>query len=158
MTKKMNKQINLQDESHDWLGDAAENYIRYVFAREGFRVFAGSKWGADLAVYYANEPSQWWRIEIRSTDRNRPPTKKPKSKLKRIADLVVEVRFNDKDTVGHEIRLRIYWVEEGVTDKNWYVISPTHKGEKGNEVHFTIDSEDIYSFLKKKVISRHKKR
>jgi len=32
-----------QNGSHDWLGDAAENYVRYCFAREGYEVFGAGK-------------------------------------------------------------------------------------------------------------------
>lgn len=77
------------NESHDWLGEAAEHYVRYILAREGFLVFAGSKWDADCAFYRKDNPSRWWKIEVRSTDTRRWP------KIKKYvrADFVVDVRF-----------------------------------------------------------------
>lgn len=91
-----------QNESHDWLGEAAESYVRYLFAREGFQVFAGSKWGADLAVHEMKRPDKWWRIEVRSTDGRGRPHPKPKEKLMKIADFVVNVKFNLNSAVKEQ--------------------------------------------------------
>jgi len=91
--KKSQPEIVEQNESHDWLGEAAENYVRYLFAREGFQVFAGSKWGADLAIHRPGNLKKWWRIEVRSTDGKGRPNPKSKKRLKEIADFVVNVNL-----------------------------------------------------------------
>lgn len=109
-TKKTQTQIVKMNESHDWLGDAAENYVRYLFAREGFQVFAGSKWGADLAVHKLSNPDRWWRIEVRSTDGQGSPNPKPKERLLQIANFVVNVKLV-KNKERHEmpsLRSEIY--------------------------------------------------
>jgi hypothetical protein len=128
-TKKSQTQIIKQNESHDWLGEAAENYVRYLFAREGFQVFAGSKWGADLAVHELNKADRWWRIEVRSTDKDgkSAPNPKPKKKLLKIADFVVNIKFNLNPKKREEpcLRAEIYPVkraEENGSCKNPDVI------------------------------------
>lgn len=58
---------NQQDDSHDWLGDAAENYVRYCFARDGFEVFGSGKWPADLIARHTElDEKKWWRVEVKS--------------------------------------------------------------------------------------------
>lgn len=55
-----------KDDSHDWLGDAAENYVRYCFARDGFEVFGSGKWAADLIVRNTDlDEEKWWRVEVK---------------------------------------------------------------------------------------------
>lgn len=56
-----------QNDSHDWLGDAAEAYVRYCFASEGFEVFGSGKWAADAAVHDLKS-DKWWRVAVKSTD------------------------------------------------------------------------------------------
>jgi len=56
-----------QDDSHDWLGDAVESYVRYCFARDGFEVFGAGKWAADLIVRNTGlDEEKWWRVEVKS--------------------------------------------------------------------------------------------
>lgn len=113
--KKTQTQRVEQNESHDWLGEAAENYVRYLFAREGFRVFAGSKWGADLAVHEMHKPNKWWCIEVRSTDKKGrgAPRPKSKAKLEKIADFVINVKLikNKENKEMPALRAEIYPVE-----------------------------------------------
>lgn len=92
-----------QTEAHDWLGEAAESYIAYQMAHAGFEVFGSSKWGADLAVHDAKS-GRWWRVEVRSTDRDKRPGKKSKEKLRK-AELLVEVNLkkNVFDTRIHKL-------------------------------------------------------
>ena len=112
MAKKTHTQIVKQNESHDWLGEAAENYVRYLFAREGFQVFAGSKWGADCSIHYPGNTKKWWRIEVRSTDRDGrgAPRPKSKTKLNKIADFVVNVKLmkNNKSPELPFLRAEMY--------------------------------------------------
>lgn len=113
MAKKGPVQIVKMNESHDWLGEAAENYVRYLFACEGFQVFAGSKWGADLAIHRPGNTKRWWRIEVRSTDRNKRPLKKRKERLKQIADFVVEVNLKaGLEKCTHSLKAVIYPVKK----------------------------------------------
>ena len=83
----------IQNESHDWLGDAAENYVRYCFAREGFEVFGSGKWSTDMAVR-DRMTNKWYRVEVKSTDRphGRPVRPSVANLLGRV-DLLVEVVF-----------------------------------------------------------------
>lgn len=85
-----------QTEEHDWLGDCAESYIAYLCTQADFEVFAGSKWGADLAIRDKLN-NHWFRIEVKSTN-----TKKSLSRFKRDAknqlkkaELFVLVRLSD---------------------------------------------------------------
>ena len=107
----MAKSDYIQNEAHDWLGECAENYVAYLFAKAGFMVYAGCKWGADLAVH-DTESNKWIRIEVRSTDsKNRWPRKKPKENLLN-TEFVVEVRFKDG-----QIETRIIKLEDGEYSK-----------------------------------------
>lgn len=124
----------VQNESHDWLGEAAENYVRYVLAHEGFIVFAGSKWGADCAVYHPSNPNKWWRIEVRSTNKNKRPLVKSKEKIKKIADLVVEVRFLP-NSEGHTLEMKLYRV---LLDGGYKEGSCISKTENQGRIDFSI--------------------
>lgn len=82
---------------HDWLGDAAENLVRYYFACEDFEVFGGNKWGADIVGYdkqLSFDERKWWKIEVKSTDRIAGPFHHANLEtLARKADLLVQIRF-----------------------------------------------------------------
>lgn len=90
--------MHQKDERHDWLGDAAESYVRYLFACEGFHVYGASKWHADIAAYDPKR-KKWWRVEVKSTDRSAGKVfKKPLTNLFKKADIVVLVRFSHGKT------------------------------------------------------------
>ncbi len=100
-------EIPKQNDSHDWFGDCSESYVAYLFAKAEFEVFGAGKWTADLAVHDKND--KWWRIEVRSADRNKGPTKKPARKLKDKAEFLAEVRLIEFGRVQFEI----YRLQEG---------------------------------------------
>lgn len=82
-----------QNDSHDWLGDAAEDYVRYCFAREGFEVFGSGKWSTDMAVR-DRETNRWYRVEVKSTGRpHGKPLRPGADNLRGRVDLLVEVVF-----------------------------------------------------------------
>ena len=83
----------VQNDSHDWFGDVAENLVRYVAARDGLEVYAAGKWHADVAVRRPASVgvAEWFRLEVRATDRPRRPTPKGVAKLTGKAEVVVEV-------------------------------------------------------------------
>lgn len=83
-----------QNDSHDWLGDAAEDYVRYCFARENFEVFGGGKWSTDCAVR-DRETAKWYRVEVKSTDRPKRPIRPRIKHLLGRVDLLAEVVFGD---------------------------------------------------------------
>ena len=58
------------NESHDWLGDAAECLVRYYFAKANCTVYGSSKRGADCMVVGrdTNKSIRCVPIEIKSTD------------------------------------------------------------------------------------------
>lgn len=60
-----------QGARHDWLGDAAESYVAYYFASPGFEVFGAGKWAADVVVRDL-KIDRWWRVEVKSTDKQKP--------------------------------------------------------------------------------------
>lgn len=95
-----------QTEAHDWLADCAENYIAYLCAHAGFEVFGAGKWGADVVVH---DKDGWWRIEVRSTDREKRPGNKAAQKLKGKAELLAEVKFS-----SGRIDVRIYQLTDGI--------------------------------------------
>lgn len=80
------------DARHDWLGDAAESYVAYCFASQGLEVFGAGKWTADLVV---RDPKldKWWRIEVKSTDRETRRRYKFKLLAKK-ADIFAQVLFH----------------------------------------------------------------
>lgn len=94
-----------QNDSHDWLGDAAENYVRYCFAREGFEVFGAGKWSTDCAVH-DKETDKWYRVEVKSTDRPKRPLRPGRANLAGHADLLAEVVFTD-DLEDHSTAMKL---------------------------------------------------
>lgn len=143
-----------QNEAHDWLGDAAENYVRYVLSKEGFIVFAGSKWGADCAAHHKDDLKRWWRIEVRSTDKkNGLPLLKPKEKLKKIATVVADVKFNKQDG-GHGMTITLYPVHpDGSYRKKYKDGAEVVMRRKGKYVQFEIEQNgdrcNLHDYLKK---------
>lgn len=103
-----NKPEYKMDARHDWLGDAAESYVAYCFACEGFEVFGAGKWTADLVIRDAKR-NEWWRIEVKSTDRLTPRRYKFKELAKK-ADIFAQVVFKKGTIVLNLGRLS---VEEG---------------------------------------------
>ncbi len=95
-----------QNDSHDWFGDCAESYVAYLFAKAGLEVFATGKWTADLAVHDRND--HWRRIEVKSTDRNRPPRNVHRLRNKK-AEFLAEVRLVEND----RIQLEMYQLQNG---------------------------------------------
>lgn len=84
---------------HDWFAECAENYIAYLFSQvEDFRVFGAGKWEADIAVC-DKKTNKWIKIEVRSTDRKKKPTRKSAQKLKDKADMLAEVNL-EKNTIN----------------------------------------------------------
>lgn len=86
-----------QDDRHDWLGDAAESYVAYCFASaQGFEVFGAGKWTADIVVHDTKD-DRWWRIEVKSTDKEKPGKKYERKdlakKLAKKADILTQVSF-----------------------------------------------------------------
>ena len=137
----MDKQY-LQNESHDQLGESAESYIRYVFAREGFEVYGDSKWGADCAVL-DSDTGRWYRIEIRSTDRLTGwPVKKQARRLKGKAELVTEVIFR-----GGQITVYLRRVHRDGTynRKSGCTICAT---TRGGLQRFTVDGNSLRDYLR----------
>lgn len=96
-----------QTEAHDWLADCAENYVAYLGAHADFEVFGASKWGADV-VFHEKKKGGWWRVEVRSTDRDKKPTKKPIRKLRGKAELLANVVFH-----SNAINTTIYRLRDG---------------------------------------------
>lgn len=101
-----------QDARHDWLAVCAEYYVAYLFSRAGYTVYGGNKWGADLVI---NKNGQWRLVEIRSTDCNNRPQKKPTSKMKDI-NIYAEVVVKD-----HVFSVRFCKVEEDGKRTGHYV-------------------------------------
>lgn len=97
--------IYKQNDSHDWLGDAAENYVRYCFAREGFEVFGAGKWATDCAVH-DKQTDKWYRVEVKSTDRPKRPIRPSVSNLSGRVDLLAEVIFSD-DSEHHSTTMTL---------------------------------------------------
>ena len=89
-----------KDDSHDWLGDVAENYVRYCFARDGFEVFGSGKWAADLIVRSTkfDDKKKWWRIEVKSG--RRVPSLKTMAKK---AELFARVKL-EKGTISFSLK------------------------------------------------------
>lgn len=84
-------QKEIQNESHDWLADAAESLVRYYFAKTGkYYTYGAGKWGADC-VLQDKETGKMLTVEVKSTDSN---NKKPliRSLKKKIAKLKLQVR------------------------------------------------------------------
>lgn len=83
-----------QDDRHDWLGDAAEAYVKYCFACEGgFEIFSAGKWTPDVVVR-DTAVDKWWRIEVKSTTKEKGTINRPSlSNLAKKADVLAEVRF-----------------------------------------------------------------
>ena len=106
-----------QNESHDWLGEAAEKYVAYLLSKEkGFSIAQGSKWGVDIIVRDLNSKSRdkIWAFEVRSTDRNKTPRKPSSEKIKeKRVDYYAEVKKSDF------LRVKIYRIQNNnKTDKN----------------------------------------
>ena len=98
------KQQYKMNAQHDWLGDVAENYVGYCFAREDFEVFGSGKWTADLMVrdpQKSNRGAGWLRVEVKSTDGNRWPWVKigreTRKKIFERSELYAEVRIRDRE-------------------------------------------------------------
>lgn len=132
-----------QNESHDLLGEAAESYVRYIFATEGFEVYGDSKWGADCAAL-DRDKCRWYRIEIRSTDKIKGrPRKKPARKLKGKIDLIAEVIFSD-------CCVNVCFI---VPDSNGSYNQKSRREllsvVKYGHRRFMIDGSDIKSFMRK---------
>lgn len=95
-----------QSESHDWLGDAAESYVRYLFAREGFHVYGASKWHGDI-VAYDSMYKNWWKVEVKSTDRSSKAVYRGSMKKlwqKKEPDFLVLVRFSQDKKIEVEFK------------------------------------------------------
>jgi hypothetical protein len=137
----------LDNASHDWLGEAAENYIRYIFAREKLPVYAGDKWGADCAVY-DQESKSLLRIEVKSTDRQRRPAWNSEQ-VRSKADIVAEVRFhNAKQNEGsHTLDVVFIWTKEGRGGTQYRLVSVCKDGEVNFKVQGDEGSVDLGKFL-----------
>lgn len=106
MTKK-----EIQNESHDWLGEAAESLVRYYFAKRGFYAYGAGKWGSDCVVQ-DRKTGKMLTVEVKSTDGDKSSTclvRSLKKKLNKIEsearpDIYAEVRF--KRNVGDSDRLK----------------------------------------------------
>lgn len=94
-----------QNDSHDWLEDAAEDYVRYYFAREGFEVFGAGKWSTDCAVH-DKDTDKCYRIEAKSTDRPKRPIRPGRANLAGHANLLAEVIFSD-DSEEHSTTMKL---------------------------------------------------
>ena len=127
---------NQKDDSHDWLGDAAENLVRYHFSRAGYDVYGSSKWGADICV--VGKPTQSGQdgprvifVEVKSTDspkkswQNIKNSRSVRKKVKgRKFNILVGVKFSLK---GQAIRL--WKLKDGKYEKKWHdELSPNDLG------------------------------
>ena len=118
-----------QNDSHDWLGDAAEAYVRYCFAADDFEVFGSGKWAVDAAVR-DRESGRWWRVEVKSTDHpQKRPGRKSLDQLSEKAELFAQVRI----VRGKPITLRLTKLRE----------------DDRGEGCFVEDKGDIKKFLEK---------
>lgn len=70
----MKKPKFLNTECHDWLGEAAEDFIAYLFSKafnvDELEVFGGSRWGADCVLHHI-PTDKYRRIEVKSSDSKR---------------------------------------------------------------------------------------
>jgi hypothetical protein len=82
--------------AHDYFAECAENYIAYIFAHAGFEVYGSGKWAADVVARDKNT-GKYYRIEVRSTDRDHSPKKKGASGLAGKAELYAEVRLKGRE-------------------------------------------------------------
>lgn len=137
----------LDNASHDWLGEAAENYIRYIFAREKLPVYAGDKWGADCAVYDPVSKSLL-RIEVKSTDRQRRPTWNSEQ-VRSKADIVAEVRFHNanQNEGSHTLDVVFIWTKEGRGGKQYRLLSICKDGEVNFKIQGVGTLVDLRQFL-----------
>lgn len=56
-----------QNESHDWLADAAESLVRYYFADRGYFVYGAGKWGADCVIQ-DKKTGKMLTVEVKSSN------------------------------------------------------------------------------------------
>lgn len=81
---------------HDFFGDVAETFVKYSFACEGFEVFGSGHWAADVVIRNKDN-DDWFRVEVKSTDRQRQPSHKSYEELSKNAELLAEVTLVPKN-------------------------------------------------------------
>ena len=108
----------IQNESHDWLADAAESLVRYYFAKTGrYYTFGSSKWGADC-VLQDKKTGKMLTVEVKSTDSNRTHAYLCRSLKKKLAkmelrsrpDMYAEVRLKEDSRDCNSMKIEIcFW-------------------------------------------------
>lgn len=108
-------QKEVQNESHDWLADAAESLVRYYFAKRGYYTYGSAKWGADC-VLQDRKTGKMWTVEVKSSNskssdklihkrlKGALKEKLKKMEVKARPDLYAEVRLRSTATDSKESR------------------------------------------------------
>ena len=107
----------VQNESHDWLGDAAESLVRYYFAQRGFYAYGAGKWGVDCVVQ-DRKTGKMLAVEVKSTDGKKSKNYLLRSLKKKLDKIEVEARPD----IYAEVRLKknesSYDRQEGINNVN----------------------------------------
>ena len=103
MKRIINKEI--QNESHDWLGDSAESLVRYYFAKKGYCVYGSGKWGADC-VLQDRKTGKMLTVEVKSSD-SKGSDGRIRAKLKRsLMEKLKKMEAKVRPDLYAEVRLK----------------------------------------------------
>ena len=98
-------QKEIQNESHDWLADAAESLVRYYFAKRGYCVYGAGKWAGD-AVIQDKKTGKMLTVEVKSTD-SESSDKKIHARLNKILKEKLEkIEVKARPDIYAEVRLK----------------------------------------------------
>ena len=95
---------NIQNESHDWLADAAESLVRYYFSKSGkYYTYGAGKWGPDC-VLQDKKTGRMRTVEVKSSD-SKDSDKKIHARLKKCLKKKLE-KINLKVWPDHYAEVR----------------------------------------------------
>ena len=98
-------QKEAQNESHDWLADAAESLVRYYFAKRGYYVYGSGKWGADC-VLQDRKTGKMLTIEVKRSE-TKGSDKKIHARLKKsLKEKLKKLEVKVRPDLYAEVRLK----------------------------------------------------